>query len=167
MRKLSRVLLALLLATGSFCHAADARTEADSLRHATQAIRDAFARGDVETIVALHHPDIVKYFGGSNVISGRVELRDSLVRMFRAQRMIFVENRVESTVFVDDTAIETGIFGIKIVPKSGGTASLVRGRSMVVYIRAKESPTGWLTLREMTQAAPEDDGGASGHAVRP
>lgn len=40
------------------------------------------------------------------------------------------------------------------IPKNGGTPTIARGRSMVVYIRDKTSPTGWLSLREMAQETP-------------
>ena len=72
-----------------------------------------------------------------------------------ANKVEFVENTIESTVFNGETAIETSIFEIRDVPKNGGPASTARGRSMVVYIKYPQSPTGWVSLREMTQEAPE------------
>jgi hypothetical protein len=66
-----------------------------------------------------------------------------------------VENTVESTVFTGETAIQTVIFAIKSTPKNGGKPTIGRGLSMVVYIRDKSSPTGWLSLREMAQAGPD------------
>ena len=139
------------------CGAQSAGTDADreSLRAAAKAIRDAFASGDVDRIVALHHPDIVKYFGGTKVVNGRDELRKGLVQMLTTQRMEFVENTVESTVFVGDVAVQTGIFAIRVTPKGGKALPISRGRAMVVYVRSKDSPTGWLSLREMAQAAPQ------------
>jgi ketosteroid isomerase-like protein len=122
----------------------------------TQAIRDAFGRGDVPAIVALHHPDVVKYFGGTNIVDGRASLEKGLTAMFRNTRMEFVENKVESTVFLGDTAVEVSIFAIKAIPKSGGPPVISRGRAMVVYVRSKDSPTGWASIREMAQAAPPE-----------
>lgn len=124
------------------------------LQRTTQAIRDAFARGDVDAIVALHHPDVVKYFGGKNVVTGRAQLRKGLIATFRNVRMEFAGNIVESTVFNGNTAIETSIFTFRVVPKNGGKPTLSKGRSMVVYVKYKDSPTGWASLREMAQAAP-------------
>jgi len=126
-----------------------------SLEKATATIRDAFARGDVPAIVALHHPDVVKYFGGSNVVKGRAALEKGLIEMFRTSRMEFIESQLESMTFNGDTGIETSIFTIKVTYKDGRPPTLSRGRAMVVYIKYKDSPTGWATIREMVQAAPD------------
>jgi len=125
-----------------------------SLERTTQAIRDAFAREDVAAILALHRPDVVKYFGGTNVVNGREDLQRGLVKTFSAVKMEFVEHRLESLVFLGDTAVETSIFAIRTTPKTGGSPSVGRGRAMVVYVKSKDSPTGWQSVREMAQAAP-------------
>src|ERR1700744_706004 len=125
-----------------------------SLARTTKAIRDAFARGDVEAIVRLHHPDVIKYFGGKNVVNGRAELRKGLIATFRNARMEFAGNTVESTLFNGPTAIETSIFTFRMIPKNGGKPTLSKGRSMVLYVKDKDSPTGWVSIREMAQAAP-------------
>jgi ketosteroid isomerase-like protein len=130
------------------------RADRLSLERTTQAIRDGFARGDVAAIVALHRPDVVKYFGGANVVTGRQELQRGLFKTFRNVKMEFVEHRLESMVFLGDTAVETSIFTIKTTPKAGGSPTFGHGRAMVVYVKSKESPTGWQSIREMAQAAP-------------
>jgi ketosteroid isomerase-like protein len=126
-----------------------------SLDKATASIRDAFARGDVAAIVALHSPEVVKYFGGSNVVTGRAGLARQLTGMFKSSKVEFTENKVENTAFTGEMAVQTVIFGLKIIPRAGGKATFFRGRSMVVYVRDQHSPTGWYSLREMTQAAPD------------
>ena len=126
----------------------------ESLLRTTAAIREAFGRGDVAAIVALHHPAVIKYFGGTNVVNGRAELEEGLTETFRNSRMEFIENTVESTLFAGDTAIETGIFTIRVTYKDGRPPSVSRGRSMVVYVKYKDSPTGWASIREMAQAPP-------------
>jgi len=135
---------------------ADPNTQADrqSLERTTQAIRDAFGRGDVAAIVALHRPDVMKYFGGANVVLGREDLRRGLLKTFRNTKMEFVDHHLESLVFLGDTAVETSLFTIKTTPKAGGRSTLAHGRAMVVYVKSKESPTGWQSVREMAQAAP-------------
>ena len=127
----------------------------ESLDKATLAIRVAFAKGDAELAAKLHHPNVVKYFGGNNVVTGRAALQKQLAGWFKNSKIEFVENIVESTVFTGETAIQTVIFAIKSTPKNGGKPTIARGRSMVIYLRDKNSPTGWLSLREMAQAAPE------------
>src|ERR1700742_749321 len=114
--------LALLLVAGNTIGHAQAPSADDKkgLERTTQAIRDAFARQDVEAIVALHHPDVIKYFGGKNVVTGRAELRKGLIATFKNVRMEFAGNKVESTVFNGSTAIETSIFTFRVIPKNGG-----------------------------------------------
>jgi ketosteroid isomerase-like protein len=126
-----------------------------SLDKATDAIRDAFAKKDVELVVQLHSPEIIKYFGGNNVIIGRTALKKSLTDWFKgAKKIEFIENTVESTIFTGSTAIQTVIYAIKTTPGDGGQPVIARGRSMVVFVRDKNSPTGWFSLREITQEAP-------------
>ena len=132
----------------------DTAAEHASLNKATQVLRDAFARGDIPTIVSLHHPNIVKYFGGNNVVVGRADLEKGLKEMFQNGIMEFIGNQVESTLFLGETAIETSIFTIRFTPNNGGQPNVSRGRAMVIYVRSKESPTGWLSIREMAQEAP-------------
>ena len=95
------------------------------------------ARGDVAAIVALHRPDVVKYFGGANVVNGREELQRGLVKTFRNVKMEFIEHRLESMVFLGNTAVETSIFTIRTTPKMGGSPTVGRGRAMVVYVKSK------------------------------
>jgi ketosteroid isomerase-like protein len=125
-----------------------------ALRATTEAIRKGFAKGDVAAVLALHHPDIAKYFGGKNIVRGREGLKKQLTDLFNYANVEFVQNDIESTIFNENTVIETCIYGIRLVPKNGNSTSIIHGRSMVVYVRYKDSPTGWASLREMTQDAP-------------
>jgi ketosteroid isomerase-like protein len=158
-----RALFCYLIIASLFCAGCSsdppARENNDevSLQQATAAIRDAFARSDVAAIVALHHPDIVKYFGGKNVVKGRGELERALTEMFRNSTMEFVDNQVESMTFNGDTGIETSIFTIKVTYKDGRVPTVSRGRAMVVYVKDQSSATGWLTIREMIQEAPDPE----------
>lgn len=138
------------------CTSTDQEKDRKELEKATAAIRDAFKRGDVDAIVTMHHPDIVKYFGGSNVVKGRDQLRKALRDMVNTAHMEFIDHKLESLIFNGNTAIETSLFTIKSTPLNGDTPSIGRGRAMVVYVRDKTSPTGWLSVREMTQAAPDE-----------
>ena len=128
--------------------------EMRSLGKQISALTDAFAKGDAALVTKLHHPNIVKYFGKDNVVTGRAQLQKGLTEWFNGSTVEFIENKVESTVFTGETAIQTCIFSIKSTPKNGGAPVISRGRSMVVYVRDKTSPTGWLSLREMAQEAP-------------
>jgi ketosteroid isomerase-like protein len=118
------------------------------------AIQEGFAKGDVDAVLALHHPDVVKYFGEKNIVTGREGLRKQLADMFSYARTEFIENDIESTIFNGDAVVETCIFGMRMIPKNGDSSRIFRGRSMVVYVRYKDSPTGWASIREMVQEAP-------------
>jgi ketosteroid isomerase-like protein len=125
-----------------------------SLDKATAAIRKAFENGDAVLVGQLHSPNVIKYFGGNNVIVGRDAVEKEASDWFQSSKVEFIENTVENTVFVGNIAIQTVIFSIKTTPKNGGKSSIGRGRSMVIYIQDKTSPTGWLSLREIAQEAP-------------
>jgi hypothetical protein len=68
-------------------------------------------------------------------------------------KLEFVENQVESLLIEENAAVEQTLFTIKGTPKAGGQPFLFKGRAMVVYVRYKESPTGWASIREMIQPA--------------
>ncbi|MEO6845450.1 MAG: nuclear transport factor 2 family protein [Ginsengibacter sp.] len=125
-----------------------------SLDKATAAIRSAFEKGDAALVGQLHSPNVIKYFGGNNVIVGRDAVEKGAREWFQNAKVEFIENTVENTEFIGKIAIQTVIFSIKTTPKNGGEPSIGRGRSMVIYIQDKSSPTGWLTLREIVQEAP-------------
>jgi hypothetical protein len=88
------------------------------------------------------------------VIVGRDAVEKGAREWFQNSKVEFIESTVENTEFVGKIAIQTSIFSIKTTPKVGGKPSIGRGRSMVIYIQDKSSPTGWLTLREFVQEAP-------------
>ena len=125
-----------------------------SLDKATAAIRTAFANGDAAMVGRLHSPDVIKYFGGNNVLLGREAVEKGARDWFQGSTVAFIENTVESTTFIGKVAIQTVIFGIRSTPKNGGKPSVGRGRSMVIYKQDEQSPTGWLTIREIVQEAP-------------
>ena len=149
-----------LLIIAFFCTSAHSQEITDtsalrqSLDKATAAIRTAFEKGDASLVAQLPSPDIIKYFGGNNVIVGRGAVEKGAREWFQNSKVEFVENTVENTEFVGKIAIQTSIFLIKTTPKGGGKSSAGRGRSMVIYIKDKTSPTGWLSLREFVQEAP-------------
>ncbi|MBC9929733.1 YybH family protein [Chitinophaga qingshengii] len=155
MKTIIPLLLMAILAFG--CQPTDNMVSAadkKALLKTTQAIRDGFARGDVPAILALHHPEVIKYFGGKNVVIGREAMKKGLTEMFAHSKMEFVDHELESLVFHDNTAVETSIFTIKVTHKNGAPPTLAHGRAMVVYVKYKDSPTGWASIREMAQEAP-------------
>lgn len=125
-----------------------------SLEKATVTIRSAFEKGDYKLVGQLHSPNVIKYFGGNNVTIGRESVENGVKDWIQNNKVEFIENTVENTEFFGNIAIQTVIFSIKTTPKSGGEPSIGRGRSMVIYVQDKSSPTGWLTVREIAQEAP-------------
>ena len=155
MKTLFRVIIILFISTNVYTQGiTDTTTLKQSLEKATAAIRRAFEKGDAALVAQLHSPGIIKYFGGNNVVVGRDAVEKGAREWFQNSKVEFIENTVENTEFVGNIAIQTSIFSIKTTPKDGGKSSAGRGRSMVIYIQDKNSPTGWLTLREFVQEAP-------------
>jgi len=150
----SRAALYLLLIS-CFVVLTPAQSNADreSLRKTSEAIRSAFAQSDVDKIMAYHHPDVVKALSFHKYLVGRNAVANDLRQSLQKFKLEFEENRVESLLIEGDTAIEQTVFAIRSTPKSGGDAYLFRGRTQVVYVRYKKSPTGWASIREIIQPA--------------
>ena len=104
--------------------------------------------------MAYHHPDVIKALAPDKYLVGREAVRADLARTFRNFRLEFVDDRVESTFFNGRTAVEESLFTIRGEPLADGTPFLFKGRSMVVYVRDRRSPSGWASIREIIQTAP-------------
>jgi ketosteroid isomerase-like protein len=125
----------------------------ESLKQTGDAIRAAFARGDVPGILAYHHPDVIKALSYQKYFNGIKALRLDLLATLQSVQLEFIDNQLENTFFQGETAVEDSLFTIKITPKAGGASSIFKGRSMVVYVRYAQSPTGWASIREIVQPA--------------
>jgi ketosteroid isomerase-like protein len=125
-----------------------------SLQKTGEAIRAAFAAGDVDAILAYHHPDVIKALAPDRYLVGRDSVKRDLRGTLQVYNLRFEESHVESTFFQGDTAVEESTFSIRGTPKNGGQAFVFKGRSLVVYVRYKKSPTGWASIREIIQPAP-------------
>jgi ketosteroid isomerase-like protein len=156
MKLILQLLIILFVSTCAYTqNITDTAALRQSLDKATAVIRKAFEDGDAVLVGKLHSPNVIKYFGGNNVIIGRDAIEKGARDWFQNAKVEFVENTVENTEFIGNIAIQTSIFSFKTTPKNGGISSVGgRGRSMVIYIQDKSSPTGWLTLREIVQEGP-------------
>jgi ketosteroid isomerase-like protein len=125
----------------------------DLLLGTSDAIRAAFARGDVEEIMAYHHPDVIKALGYDKYLTGRDAVRADVIETLRQFNLEWKENRVESLFIQGDTAVEQTVFTIRGTPKGEGEPFLFKGRAQVVYVRYKKSPSGWASIREIIQPA--------------
>lgn len=116
-----------------------------------EVIRQAFLDEDIQKIKSLHHPKVIKALGYNDVKNGRDEVIEVLEETFKNYSLEFVENGVESIFFEGNVAVEQTNFSIKGTPKQGGEPFIFSGRTMVTYVRDSESPTGWVTIREIIQ----------------
>jgi hypothetical protein len=123
----------------------------ESLRKTGDAIRSAFAKGDVDEILAYHHPEVIKALAYQNYIVGIAALKKDLLSTFRSFKLEFLENTPETILFHEGTAVEMSLFSIQSVSKTGGLPTIFKGRSMVVYVEHSASPTGWASIRETIQ----------------
>jgi ketosteroid isomerase-like protein len=144
-----------LVTSGCFAQGQYAGTSADrdSLAKTGAAIRAAFESGDIDAILAYHHPDVIKALGYNHYLVGRDALKADLQQSLQLNHLEFKESRVESVFFQGDTAVEESVFTIQGTPKNGGQPFQFKGRSLVVYVRYKHSPTGWASIREIIQPA--------------
>lgn len=152
LRSLTALYLLLMAHCGIFTHA-ESNADRESLQKTSEAIRAAFAQGDIDRIMTYHHPDVIKALSFQKYLVGRDAVAADLRQTLQKFKLEFEENRVESLLVQGDTAIEQTIFAIKSTPKSGGESYLFRGRTQVVYVRYKKSPTGWASIREIIQPA--------------
>lgn len=129
--------------------------ERKALEQTSIGIRTAFATEDVSTILSYHHPEVRKALAYKHLINGRAELEKDLKNTFSHVRLKWLENHVESLVFHNNTAIEMTSYTIEVTPKNNAKAFLSKGRAMIVYVKSKESPTGWASIREVIQPEAE------------
>jgi len=125
----------------------------NALEKTSEAIRAAFAKGDVAGAMEYHHPEVIKALAFHKCLKGRDAVAADLRATLQQFTLEFVKNQVESLLIEDNTAVEQTLFAIRGTPKGGGAPFLFKGRTMVVYIRYKNSPTGWASIREMIQPA--------------
>jgi len=132
---------------------AGSKGDRESLEKTDEAIHAAFARGDIDTIMAYHHPDVIKALQYNKYLVGRNAVKADLSNTLRDFHLEFKEHKVENTLFQGDTAEEQSVFTIEGTPKNGGAPFLFKGRALVIYVRYRESPTGWAAIREIIQPA--------------
>ena len=102
-------------------------------------------------IRSFHHPEVIKALAYKKVLTGREAVLKDLAGTLENYTLEFVTNTIESILIRGDIAIEQTLFSIKGTPKKGGDPFIFSGRTMVTYIKYKESPTGWATIREIIQ----------------
>lgn len=125
-----------------------------AIRQTGDRIRDAFKRGDVAAIMAFHHPNVRKALAYDKLLDGSDAVRRDLTDTLAQVGLEFVENDIENIAVQGDAAVEQTRFAIRVSPKDGSAPITFRGRAQIVYVRHSASPTGWASLREVIQPAP-------------
>jgi ketosteroid isomerase-like protein len=149
------LLLAISLSTAAAGQSADPKGDKAAIDKTSEAVRAAFARGDVPAILSYHHPDVTKALAYDKYLVGRGALEADLRSTFENYTLEFLQNDVELLSIHGDIATEQILFSVKGTPKRGGAPFLFKGRTMLILVRYDKSPTGWVTLREIVQPAPE------------
>ena len=88
----------------------DQTDDRELLQKTSEGIRSAFARGDVATIMAYHHPDVIKALSFRKYLTGRDPAEADLRGTPQQFSPEFEENHVESLLIQGDTAVEQTIF---------------------------------------------------------
>ncbi|MEO0570310.1 MAG: hypothetical protein AAF039_01310 [Bacteroidota bacterium] len=147
--------MAFMLLVSSHCKAQqkESREEVEKQIAATGlAVREAFKRGDVETIKLYHHPDVVKALGYNNLRTGREAVLDGLRETMASFDLEFIGEREEELfLHKGDLVIKQMLFGLRLIPKNGDAPFVFRGRTVVTLQRYDKSPTGWATIHEIIQ----------------
>lgn len=117
-----------------------------------RAVREAFAKGDVETIKLYHHPEVQKALSYNNVKNGREAVLDGLRETMENFDLRFLDEKATETfLHRGDVVIKQMRFGLELIPKNGDDPFIFRGRTLVILQRSEESPSGWATIHEIIQ----------------
>ncbi len=158
--KISNTLLAILLILSThprLGYGNELDKDEAAIEKTSKAVQAAFARGDVDTIMLYHHPEVIKALAWNRYLVGRDAVAADLRATFQNYHLEFQENKTENLRIQGDTAIQQVVVLIKGTPKQGGKSFLFKGRALVVLVRYEKSPTGWATFQEMIQPAPPDE----------
>jgi ketosteroid isomerase-like protein len=156
MRSVLAILLILSIHS-KLSYGAELDKDQAAIEKTNLAVRAAFARGDVDTIMLYHHPEVNKALAWDKYLVGRDAVAADLRATFQNYRLEFLEDKTESLRIQGDTAIQQDVVLIKGTPKQDGKPFLFRGRALVILVRYEKSPTGWATIHEMIQPAPPDE----------
>ena len=147
--------VAILLSHSALGYGTELAEDRAAIEKTSRIVQSAFARGDVDTILLYHHPEVIKALAWDRYLVGRDAVAADLRAAFKSHHLEFQESKTESLRIYGRTAIQQVVVLIKGTPKQGGASFLFRGRALVVLVRYEKSPTGWATFHEMIQPAPQ------------
>src|SRR4051812_47718093 len=112
-------LLALILLLACLPAVADEARDMAAVRQTGDAIRAAFARSDVKTVIAYHHPDVVKALSPGPLLVNKAAVEANLRGTLESFTLEFTRNEVESLLVHSDVAVEISQFAIHDTPRKG------------------------------------------------
>gem|GEM_PF-1346672 len=116
------------------------------------AVRKAFAEGDLTTIKVYHHPDVTKTLAYNNIQKGRKEVLEGLKQTLQNFELQFTDDKeLEKLVITNEMVFMQARFALQLTPKNDNPSFVYKGRTLVIYQRYEESPTGWATIHEIIQ----------------
>src|SRR5215470_16817123 len=115
LRTLRVCLIAFFLLTAAF---ADDKADRAAIEKTNEAVRTAFAHGDVPGILAYHHPEVTKALAYDRYLVGRSALEADLLSTFKSYGLEFLQNEVEILSIHGDIATEQILFSVKGTPKN-------------------------------------------------
>ena len=124
----------------------------DAIAATRRAVFSAYRRGDVETMMAHFHPDVIQIPAFDKVLVGI----DAVRANYEAALALFdivLKDALENMEVAGDVATSHGTYTVTLTPKSGAAAIQRAGRYLVLMRRHAASPTGWATWRELVQPA--------------
>ncbi len=151
---LGLALVALAAGATTVCHPAAGTPDEAAIMATDTAVREAFARGDIDTIALYHHPEVVKSLAPERFFAGEKALREDLANTFSTVDLDFGQNDREMLKICGDTALSIVRFSIDYSAKDGSFNGTAYGRAMIVMVRSDRAPHGWVTLSEVVQPAP-------------
>lgn len=146
------ILLMHLALIGCAAPVVDNAKDTKAIIQTNEKIREAFVNGDIAGILRYHHPQVEKVLSWSDHQIGHADMRKSLAGLFENNQVEFLgrADDMDSLQILGDTAVMVAKFSVSGRPKQGaGQPFLFSGRTMIVYVRYADSPTGWVTYREM------------------
>jgi len=134
---------------------ADVMTQTDqaAIEETRQRVFTAYNAGDLETMMAYFHPDVVQIPRYDLILEGKEAVRANYAGAL-SQFVIHISDTLENLYIDGDIAGTHGRYTVTLTPKGGGSEVSRSGRYMVIMKRWKESPTGWSTFRELVQPEP-------------
>ncbi len=120
------------------------------LDHLRAAMKDAYAKGDIDAMMRYLHPDVVIIFPDGSILKGKQAFRDYYQRMMTAPNHQVVsysaDPQVESRTVHNDVGLSYGYMNDRYVLRDGRSFAL-NSRFTVTVFRSPDGPEetdGWM-----------------------